>query len=142
GVPDVAAVDQTGVSLLLSNIATVVDRRVFYNHSAWDNNDAGNNAADDNAIATDKQALLPGHTATFANYTSYSRGINGIIVDVKNLPPGAGPTSADFVFKVGNDNNPATWPTLVGLVTLPTVNVRRGAGQGGSDRVDITLRDG
>ena len=42
-------------------------------------------AADDQAIATDKTALLPGETATFANYTSYSLGINGIMVDVADL---------------------------------------------------------
>ena len=43
-------------------------------------------SADDAAIATDKSALLPGHTATFANYSSYSRGLNGLIIDVWGLP--------------------------------------------------------
>ena len=62
--------------------ANVVGRNIFYNRSGFDGNNAAANAADDAAIATDKQALLPGGTATFANYTSYSRGINGIMVDV------------------------------------------------------------
>jgi len=61
--------------------AEVVGRHIFYNQSAFDGNNAQANAADDNAIATDKQALLPGESATFANYTSYSRGINGIMDD-------------------------------------------------------------
>ena len=56
--------------------AGIVDGRlVFYNHSTWDGNDVLANANDDNAIAPEKSALLPGGTATFANYTSYSRGL-------------------------------------------------------------------
>ena len=42
----------------------------------------GGQRPDDAAIATDKTALLPGETASLANYTSYSRGINGIMVDL------------------------------------------------------------
>jgi hypothetical protein len=61
----------------------------------------------DYAIAPDKQPLLPGQTATFANYTSYSRGINAIIVDVAGLPGAV--TGADFVFRAGNSNTPSTW---------------------------------
>ena len=50
--------------------------------------------------------------ATGTNYTSYSRGINGVMVDIVGLP--AVPTDADFEFKVGNDSDPdgaggATW---------------------------------
>src|SRR5687767_14681429 len=92
-------------------LSSVVAHHVFYNQSAWDGNDAAANAADDAAIATDKSALLPGQTATFANYTSYSRGINGIMVDIAGLPVGlgSGPGPTDFTFKIGNDNNPAGW---------------------------------
>src|SRR5580698_7642731 len=57
--------------------ASVVDEQIFYNDSAFDGNSTAANAADDAAIATDKTPLLPGQTAGFANYTSYSRGING-----------------------------------------------------------------
>ena len=112
--------------------ASVVGRSIFYNDSYFDGNDAGANAADDGSIATDKQALLPGATATFANYTSYSRGINGIMVDIANL---AGtPTVDDFIFKVGDDNNPAGW----NAAPDPTsITVRPGAGANGSDRVTI-----
>ena len=62
---------------------------------------------DDNAIATDKSALLPGNVATFANYTSFARGLDGIMIDIANLP--STPTVNDFAFKTGNDQNPAGW---------------------------------
>ena len=64
----------------------VVGRYVFYNNSRFDGGSTG--AADDAAIATDKQALLPGAGATFANYTSYSRGINGVMIDFSGMPAG------------------------------------------------------
>ena len=67
--------------------AAVIGRHVFYNNSAYDATD------DDDAIATDKVALLPGETATFANYTSYARGINGLMVDVTDLS--GTPTAAE-----------------------------------------------
>jgi len=44
-----------------------------------------------------KQALLPDGTASFANYTSYNNGINGLMVDIV----GALPTAFDFSFKTG-----------------------------------------
>jgi len=99
----------------------VVGRRIFYNNSAFDNAALG--LSDDNAIATDKQALRPGQKATLANYTSYSRGINGIIVDIDHL---ANPTTlqaGDFLFKVGNSNDlgtftPAPAPTTVAVRDL------------------------
>jgi hypothetical protein len=109
---------------------------VFYNNSAWDANDPGANSNDDNAIAPDKIALLPGGVASFANYTSYSRGINGIMVDIAGL---AGtPTTDDFLFNVGNDNSPAGWASA----PAPSIiAVRPGAGTGGSDRVTIIWPD-
>ncbi|MBN2474624.1 MAG: hypothetical protein JXB62_08445 [Pirellulales bacterium] len=113
----------------------VVDRHIFYNHSSWDGNNPAANANDDKAIAIDKKALLPCGTATFANYTSYSAGINGIMVDIADLPVApAMITAADFVFKVGNSNNPSTW---VPGPPPSSVTVRPGAGVGGSDRVTI-----
>ncbi len=116
--------------------ASVVGRCVFYNNSSFDGNDPAANASDDAAIATDKTALLPGGTASFANYTSYSRGINGVMVDIQNAP--GTPTVADFAFRVGNDNSPGGWATG----PAPTsVTVRTGAGAGGSDRITIIWAD-
>ena len=117
--------------------AAVVARQNFYNDSVFDGNDPAANAADDQAIAPDKQALLPGQTASFANYTSYSKGINGIMVDVQGL---AGtPTAADFVFRIGNDDNPAAWsagPAPASVVVRPF------AGLDSSDCIEITWADG
>ena len=115
---------------------TVTGRYVFYNNSSFDGYGYAANAADDAAIATDKSALLPGHTATFANYTSYSAGINGIMIDISNLP--GTPTVSDFAFKAGNDSTPSGWSTAI---APSAITVRRGAGVGGSDRVTITWDD-
>jgi hypothetical protein len=109
---------------------------LFYNRSAWDGDDAAASAADDGAIATDKTPLLPGQTAAFANYTSYSRGLNGLMIDVVNLT--GVPTAGDFVFTVGNDSNPAGWSAA----PAPTsITVRSGSGTGGSSRVTLIWAD-
>lgn len=116
--------------------ANVTGRYIFYNNSAWDGDDPLANAADDGAIAPDKQALLPGQTATFANYTSYSRGINGVIVDMDSLT--GVPTASDFGFRVGNDNNPAGWAAAPAPVSI---TVRSGEGFSGSDRLTLIWAD-
>ena len=120
-------------------VATVVAREIFYNQSAFDGNSAAINAGDDSAIATDKTAYLPyGNTlATFANVSSYTRGINGIMVDIAG--PHGDITANDFVFKHGNNNAPGTWATVA---ATPTISVRAGAGVSGSDRVTITWASG
>jgi len=107
--------------------AAVVGRFLFYNGSALDGGDLLPGAADDAAIATDKRALLPGQSLAFANVSSYSRGITGVMIDVAGLPAfGArGLIASDFAFSPG--------------VPPPArVAVRRGAGAGGSDRVSLT----
>ncbi|HHH76137.1 MAG TPA: hypothetical protein ENL03_03835, partial [Phycisphaerae bacterium] len=113
----------------------VVGRYVFYNNSYFDSKNPAANANDDNAIALDKTALLPGETATFANYTSFNRGINGIMVDIESLA--ATPAASDFVFKVGNSSDPDSWST----VTASGITVRAGAGVDGSDRITIIWDD-
>src|SRR5205085_7301433 len=89
--------------------SSVVGRHVYYNASSFDGGRRRAEAADDASVATDKVALLPGGRATAANYTSYRRGINGVMVDVAGLPTGVTLTAADFAFKVGNDSNAAAW---------------------------------
>ena len=111
--------------------AGVVARHIFYNESSYD---TGGPTGDDNAIATDKVALQPGNTASFANYTSYDRGINGIMVDMIGVPDDVTPSTDNFEFHVGNDGDPARW----GEAPLPsTVAFERGAGVNGSDRVTL-----
>ncbi len=126
-VPDLAAIP----------FASVANQFIFYNNSAFDGNNPAANIADDAAIATDKTALLPGQTATFANYTSYSRGINGLMVDMTGLL--GTPSASDFVLKVGNTSDPSTWATYNGGLN---VSVRTGAGTGGSTRITLTMPDG
>ena len=129
-------VDLDNFTCQLGAAAEVIGRYVFYNNSALDLSDPGPNAADDAAIATDKTALLGGGTATFANYTNYWRGINGVMIDIANLPGAL--SAADFALKVGNDSNPAAWS----LGPVPTsVTVRSGQGAGGSDRVTLIWAD-
>jgi len=118
-------------------VPEVVARWAFYNNSAYDGSDAGTDPRDDAAVATDKTALLPGQVASFANYTSFDRGLNGIFVDLAGLPDGITPEAGDFVFRMGNDNDPAAWP----LAPDPAVTVRADAGENGADRVTIRWED-
>lgn len=115
----------------------VVSRSVFYNNSSFDGNQAGANAADDGAIALDKRALLPGQTASFANYTSYFRGINGVMIDIAGSPQTL--TADDFEFRVGNDAAPALWAQAP---QPSSISMRYGAGVGGSTRVMLVWPDG
>jgi len=131
----VSAVPTPGVVSFVSGPG-VVGRYVFYNRSAFDGNDPASTAADDAAIAADKAALLPGQTAAFANYTSYSRGINGIMVDI--FDPTGAITEDDFRFRVGNNDDPETWSKAPPPADM---NVREGAGAGGSDRVVFVWDD-
>ena len=116
---------------------SVVGESLFYNNSSFDGNLPAVNASDDGAIATDKTALLPGGTASFANYSSYSRGINGVMVDIAGLPSNT-LTAADFGFRVGNSNDPSSW---IAAPAPASVTVRLGAGTGGSARVEIVWAD-
>lgn len=120
--------------------SSVVGRRIFYNNSKWDgngNNGSGISTSDDLAIATDKSAYLPGGGAsTFANMTSFSKGINGIMIDLDGTHGAL--SAADFIFKMGNNNAAGTWATA----PAPTaISVRPSAGINGSDRVEIVWAD-
>jgi len=116
-----------GTAPLLST-AGVVGRHVFYNNST----------GFDPAIATDKEALLPGHTASFANYTSFNRGINGILIDITDLPDDAVLNGDDFEFRVGNGDDLNTW---IAAPNPALIAVSTDGGTGGSDRVQITWAD-
>jgi hypothetical protein len=102
----------------------VTGRHLFYNNSAFDGHDPAPTFADVDAVAPDKVALLPGGgTATFANVSTYARGINGILIDFAGIP--ARPlTAADFEFRAGRSGPPDTWaevaPTAVAELPSPT----------------------
>ena len=117
----------------------MVGRHLFYNHSAFDGENGGADAADDDAVAPDKAALLPGQAASVANISSYVRGINGVMLDVLDLPTGANLEASDFTFSVGSNGSTSSWSAAPAPLA---VNTRRGAGDGGSDRVTIVWADG
>ncbi|MBN2476513.1 MAG: PEP-CTERM sorting domain-containing protein [Pirellulales bacterium] len=121
---------------LIAPWAEVTGRYVFYDGSSFDNPLRG--YTDDDAIAPDKQPLLPGQTATFDNYTSYSRGINGVMIDVEDLGGAATIEADDFAFKVGNSNDLGTWSSAPDPID---VILRPGEGEGGSDRITIFWND-
>jgi hypothetical protein len=125
---------------ILNVISGVADRQLFYAGSPkWDVTNANlPGFSDDNAIAPDKTAYLPGGGAsTFANVSSYSSGINGVMVDLFSAHGTI--TANDFIFKVGNNNSPSTWATATG----PTwVTTRAGAGDNGTDRVELLWANG
>jgi len=115
----------------------IAGRFLFYNQSVFDGTNAAQDTSDDLAIAPDKSAYLPysNTLAVFNNVSSYSRGINGIMIDLNGAGSHAAIDANDFVFKHGNDNAPGAWA----LVTAtPTISVRLGQGTLGSDRVTIT----
>ncbi len=117
--------------------AVVTNRRLFYNNSKFDTL-----GGDDAAIATDKVALQPGGgKATFANYSSYVNGINGIMIDMTGLPAGNNLSLTDFEFRTGTTTNnvdPATQWTVLGAA--PSLSVRRNV-SAGTDRIVLTWTD-
>ncbi len=121
--------------------SSVVGRYVFYNQSYFDGNNAaaqpsiaGANNDDADAIAIDKTALLPGVPATPANYISYDKSINGIMVDISRPGNAATIAADDFVFRMGNTANPAAWSPAPAPAS---VTVSAGKGIGGSDRITL-----
>ena len=133
-----------GRELWKLQLPAVAGRHVFYNGSAADGNDFAAGAADDAAVAAGKRALPPGAAATAANYTNYSRGINGVMVDIAALPDDVTLAAGDFAFRAFKAGGPAE-----GSAAVPPANVtvRRGAGVGGTDRVTLAwtagaVRDG
>ena len=115
----------------------VIGRHLFYNDSSFDGGQPAANADDDQAIAPDKIALLPGQRASFANYSSYGSGLNGIILDIENLL--GTPSVGDFTFRMGNTHNPGSWE----LAPAPMgITVRPGEGAEGSDRITLIWPDG
>lgn len=99
--------------------ATIVTRGISYGGATAD---YGEDAIDTSKTPYRFEA---GTTSSFANYTSYSAGINRVIVDLANSRP-ASLTADDFVFRVGNTNTPADWTLLDGSSTIPLPTVVSG----------------
>jgi hypothetical protein len=117
--------------------ATVTQRRLFYNRST--SVDFGNGSGNPiNAIDPTKQALLPGEGTTTANYSNYSRGLNGLIVDIVGPSNLAGISPASFQFATWSTFSDST-PDFVTINPTATVSTFAGGGLNGSDRVKIEL---
>ena len=129
--------------------ATVVGRQLFYSNSTYDGNNRAIDARDDAAIAPDKAGFSGVGKATFSNVSGFSKGINGIMVDITSGVGSHGNinlTSGDITFKVAPARFvTATYNQLSAWTAAPTpsnFSVRLGAGTGGSDRLEITWADG
>jgi uncharacterized delta-60 repeat protein len=107
----------------------------FYNNSAFDGRNPAANAADDAAVAPDKGPRLAAQSSA-DDVTGYSRGLNGVMVDVANLPTDKPLTADDFAFRSAAGGG--AWDTGP---RPASVTVRRGAGAGGSDRVTLGWND-
>jgi hypothetical protein len=120
---DLAIVKDVGVPVFPQHV-TVSDRRIFYNASAFDGRNPAATPADLAAVAPDKRALLPGEVPGFGNVSSYTRGINGVLVEFEGTPRPL--TASDFEFRVAArpaggaaDWAPAPSPASVVLVPGP-----------------------
>jgi hypothetical protein len=112
--------------LLCSAVPSVVGCYVYY----------GGTPRWGDVAASDKAALLAGQTASFANVTSYDRGINEIVLDVANATS-YGP--GDFTARMGQTGNPDAWPNAAPPTSVTSV---AGAGVNGSTRVYVRWEDG
>ena len=125
---------------------SVAGRFVFYNNASGYGTDgalpsdaAALAGAVDGAIAPDKRALRPGETASYANYTSFVHGVNGLVIDLDGAVNPTALDAEDFVFATGNGSLDADF-TEVSVEA--DVRALAGAGADGATRVVVTLPDG
>jgi len=126
------------------SVSTVASRLLFYNQSAFDGNTAGVDPLDDSAISN-KVAYLPGgalptNAATASVFESnYTKGINGIMLDLTDGGTHSSITASDFVFRVGTDDGSGNivFADAAGAQLPTTVSTRAEAGALGSDRVEL-----
>ncbi|MGA2035019.1 MAG: Ig-like domain-containing protein, partial [Thermoguttaceae bacterium] len=125
-----ATVSNTGQLTVQS---TVVSQYLYYANSKYDNPAKGGTV--DKARATNKQALLPGQTATSANYSDYGFGINGILVDIAGLENASNFNLSDLTLKYGDTSGASTWAAAPAPAK---VSVSAAGGDSGSDEVVLT----
>ncbi|MEO1528788.1 MAG: proprotein convertase P-domain-containing protein [Planctomycetota bacterium] len=120
-------------------MAVIERRAIFHANAPGSQIDDSGNA--ESAIDTSKVALLPGESSSFANYSNYASGLNGIIVDITDLP--ATTTAPDLQNLVEF----ATWDGIdaAGFADAgitPSIELFPGEGANGSTRVKITIGNG
>ncbi len=132
----ISANDGTNVSTVAFSItafSTIATRALAY---------SGATGSSASTSLSDKVPLLPGQSSTFANYSSYNLGLNGLVVDIAGLS--ASTTPSQLLSSLGF----AQWDGIAaaGFVALPgtaipSVAISGGAGVGGSARATITFPD-
>jgi hypothetical protein len=124
--------------------AVIAGRQVFYNNASGFGTSGANNAPTVNptsAIDTTKVALLPGQTTTTTNnYTNYSRGLNGIVVDLNASSNLSGIDASSFQFATWTDFTSSV-PNFVTINPAVTVSSFATGGTGGSGRVKLVFPD-
>ena len=78
---------------------SVAGRHVFYNNSAHDGRNPAATAADDGAVDATKRPLLPRQSPTAEHITGYTRGLNGVMIDIAGYRGDNEPTLEDFTFR-------------------------------------------
>jgi len=120
--------------------ATVFTRRVFYNGSGYENNAGANTPAGVNAALDTSKVLIRSGATTqvtgFDNVSNYSRGINGVVLDIAGLTASS-LSASDFIFRVAPAGtrgnvlaNPSSWPSIPSplIPTIPTPSISVTAG--------------
>jgi Abnormal spindle-like microcephaly-assoc'd, ASPM-SPD-2-Hydin len=139
----------------LPTSATITNRQIFYNNSSGFGTSGANNAPTVNpilAIDPSKTALLPGELTTLsatvlggqnassANFTNYSRGLNGIVVDMNGATNLAGIDVASFQFATWSSFQDAT-PNFVTISPTVIVSTFAGGGLSGAGRIKLAFAD-
>jgi hypothetical protein len=127
--------DSLRIEFLLAT--RVVGRHVFYNNSVLDRKTPGPATADDDAIDPSKSPMRPGQVPSVQNYTVYSRGLNGVMIDFEDFV--GTPTLSHFQFHVGNDADVGKWLRAPNPISI---TLREGANREDPDRVTIIWADG
>jgi regulation of enolase protein 1 (concanavalin A-like superfamily) len=124
--------------------AVIAGRQVFYNNAGGFGTSGANNATTinpTNAIDPTKIALLPGQTTvTTDNYTNYSRGLNGIVIDLSAANNLSGIDASSFQFATWTDFTSST-PNFVTITPTVTVSSFATGGVGGSGRLKLVFPD-
>jgi hypothetical protein len=119
----ITATDDKGgssqVAFTIDALVAVVSRSVFYNGSGFETVGGVGAALDASKILLRSSSVAQATTA--ANVINYSRGINGVVLDVAGLA-GSGLSASDFLFRVAPSGasgvvNPSTW------ASAPTPNL-------------------
>ena len=114
-------------------VPSIASAGIFYEGSSFD-------TASDLDSTSGKSPLLPGETATFENYHSYSKGINGMVLEVNEIPTVPNSSNLDqfFSFRTGNSDDVSTWTDAV---APNAVTYQSNVNPSGADLIFLTWAD-